>query len=166
MSSMKRTWEKLELEAQFHTGNFAQYFFHLSVILGCIPLLFLHFWVKDYKNKPLMTLEMIKETLGFILNIMKKIARWRHDQKISIKSMKTAISPLFLHFWSQHGYQKKQKTSRNSNLLVWSALSSLRYFASLDTNVANRNGEIVAGKNFEPKSLCAIWALPTHQINL
>ena len=84
-------------------------------------LLFLQFWVKDYKNKPLTILEVIKETLGFILKIMKKIARWRHNQKISIKSMKTTISQLFLHFWSQHGYQKKQKTSRNSNLLVWSA---------------------------------------------
>ena len=104
-----------------HTGKISQNFFQISVILGCIPLLFLHFWVKDYKNKPLTTLEVIKETLGFILKIMKKIARWRHNQKISIKSMKTSISPLFLHFWGQHGYQKKQKTSRNSNLLVWSA---------------------------------------------
>ena len=92
-----------------HTGKFAQNFFHISVILGCIPLLFLQFWVKDYKNKPLTILEVIKETLGFILKIMKKIARWRHDQKISIKSMKTVISPLFLHFWYQHEYQKKQK---------------------------------------------------------
>ena len=171
---------KLFQWAPFHTGNFAQNFFHISVILGCIPLLFLQFWVKGYKNKPLTTLEVTKETLGFILKIMKKIARWRHNQKISIKSMKTVISPLFLHFWSQHGYQKKQKTSRNSNLLVWSATfqpklnklwktikkvlifvyfygfsSSLKYFASFDTNVANRNGEIVAGKNLEPKSLCA-----------
>ena len=104
-----------------HTGKFAQNFFHISVILGCIPLLFLQFWVKDYKNKPLTILEVIKETLGFILKIMKKIARWRHNQKISIKSMKTKISPLFLHFWSRLGYQKKQKISRNSNLLVWSA---------------------------------------------
>ena len=109
------------LRTCLHTGKFAQNFFQISVILGCIPLLFLHFWVKDYKNKPLTTLEVIKETLGFILKIMKKIARWRHNQKISIKSMKTEISPLFLHFWSQLGYQKKQKTSRNSNLLVWSA---------------------------------------------
>ena len=56
-----------------HTGKFAQNFFHISVILGCIPLLFLQFWVKDYKNKPLTILEVIKETLGFILKIMKKL---------------------------------------------------------------------------------------------
>ena len=78
------------------------------------PIACLQFWVKDYKNKPLTILEVIKETLGFILKIRKKIARWHHSQKISIKSMKTTISQLFLHFWSQHGYQKKQKTSRNA----------------------------------------------------
>ena len=82
---------------------------------------FFTFWVKYYKNKPLTILEVRKETLGFILKIRKKITRWCHNQKISIESMKTEISPLFLHFWSQLGYQKKQKTSRNSNLLVWSA---------------------------------------------
>ena len=56
-----------------------------------------------------------------ILKIMKKIARWRHYQKMPIKIMKTTISPLFLHFWCQQEYQKKRKTPRNSNLLVWSA---------------------------------------------
>ena len=123
MNQLKDLYRKAHLKnhLHMHTGKFAQNFFHISVILGCIPLLFLQFWVKDYKNKPLTILEVIKETLGFILKIMKKIARWRHNQKISIKSMKTTISQLFLHFWSQHGYQKKQKTSRNSNLLVWSA---------------------------------------------
>ena len=35
--------------------------------------------------------------------------------------LKISFTPLFLRSWGQHGCQKKRKTSRNSNLLVWSA---------------------------------------------
>jgi hypothetical protein len=40
------------------------------------------------------TQKPIKGTLGFILEIMKKIARWRHKSEISKRNVKTMISPL------------------------------------------------------------------------
>jgi hypothetical protein len=41
-----------------------------------------------------LTLKPIKGTLDFILEIMKKNARWRHKSEISKRNVKTMISPL------------------------------------------------------------------------
>ena len=49
---------------------------------------------KKCQNIQFLTLKPIKETLGFILKIMKKIARWRHKSEISKRNVKTMISPL------------------------------------------------------------------------
>ena len=41
-----------------------------------------------------LTLKPIKGKLDFLLEIMKKIARWRHKSEISKRNVKTMISPL------------------------------------------------------------------------
>ena len=54
------------------------------------------------------TLNPIKGKLGFILEITKKIASWRHKLEISKRNIKIMISPLLFHLWGWLGCQKKQ----------------------------------------------------------
>ena len=54
----------------------------------------LEFWLKIVNIIYFSTPKLIKGTLGFILEIMKKIARWRHKSEISKRNVKIMISPL------------------------------------------------------------------------
>ena len=77
-----------------HTGSFAQNFFQIDSINSLSTSKDLEFWLKIVKIICFLILKPIKGTLGFILEIMKKIARWRHKSEISKRNVKTMISPL------------------------------------------------------------------------
>ena len=81
-------------EVQEHTGSFAQNSFQIDLINSCITSKKLQFWLKIIKIICFLILKPIKGKLGFILKIMKKIARWRHKSKISKRNVKFMISPL------------------------------------------------------------------------
>ena len=66
----------------------------LPKINSCCTSKKLEFWLKIVKIIQFLTLKPIKGTLGFILETMKKIARWRHKSEISKRNVKTMISPL------------------------------------------------------------------------
>jgi hypothetical protein len=53
-------------------------------------------------------LKSIKGKLGYILKVIKKIARWHHKAEILKRNIKTNISPLLLLLWECLGCQKKQ----------------------------------------------------------
>ena len=80
-----------------HTGSFAQNSFQIDLINSCSTSKKLQFWLKIVKIIYFLTLKPIKGKLGFILEIMKKIARWRHKSEISKRNVKTMISPLIFH---------------------------------------------------------------------
>ena len=65
------------------------------VVLGVVDMRQLRL---NHKDLDLFTIyflaKPIKGKLGFILEIMKKIARWRHKSEISKRNVKTMISPL------------------------------------------------------------------------
>ena len=77
-----------------HTGSFAQNSFQTYSINSCHTSKKLEFRLKVVKIIYFLTQKPIKGTLGFILEIMKKIARWRHKSEISKRNVKTMISPL------------------------------------------------------------------------
>ena len=91
-----------------HTGSFAQNSFQIDSINSCSTSKKLQFWLKIVKIIYLLTLKPIKGKLGFILEIMKKIARWRHKSEISKRNVKTMISPLLFCLLGWLGFQKKQ----------------------------------------------------------
>ena len=77
-----------------HTGSFAQNSFQIDSINSCCTSKNLEFQLKIVKLIYFLTLKPIKGTLVFILEKLKKIARWRHKSEISKKDVKTMISPL------------------------------------------------------------------------
>ena len=77
-----------------HTGSFAQNSFQIDSINSCCTSKKLGLWLKIVIIIQILTVKPIKGTLGFILEIMKKIARWRHKSEISKRNVKTMISPL------------------------------------------------------------------------
>ena len=84
-------------EEVLHTWSFAQNSFQIdSINSGCTSKK-LEFWLKIVKVTYLLTQKLIKGTLGLILEIMKKIARWRHKSEISKRNVKTMISALLFH---------------------------------------------------------------------
>jgi hypothetical protein len=83
-----------ELLFETHTGSFAQNSFQIDSINSCCTSKKLEFPLKIVEIIYFLTLKPIKGTLGFILEIMKKIARWRHKSLISKRNVKTMISPL------------------------------------------------------------------------
>ena len=74
-----------------HTGSFAQNSFQIDSINSCCTWKKLEFWLKNVKINYFLTLKPIKGTLGFILEIMKKIARWRHKSEISKRNLKNGF---------------------------------------------------------------------------
>ena len=82
--------------------------FQIDSIKSCCTSKKLEFWLKIVKIIYFVTLKPIKGTLGFILEIMKKIARWRHKSEISKRNVKTMISPLLFRLYRWLGCQKKQ----------------------------------------------------------
>ena len=82
------------LHIPYHTGIFAQNSFQIDSMNSCSTSKKLLFWLKIVKIIQFLTLKPIKGTLGFILKILKKIARWRHKSEISKRNVKTMISPL------------------------------------------------------------------------
>ena len=72
-----------------HTGIFVQNSFQIDSINSCSTSKKLQFWLKIVKIIYFLTLKPIKGILGFILEIMKKIARWRHKSEISKRNVKT-----------------------------------------------------------------------------
>ena len=91
-----------------HTGSFAQNSFQIDSINSCCTSKKLEFRLKYFKIIYFLLLKPIKGTLGFILEIMKKIARWRQKSEISKRYVKTMISLLSLHLQRWLGCQKKQ----------------------------------------------------------
>ena len=77
-----------------HTGIFAQNSFQNDSINSRSTSKKLLFWLKIVKIIQFLTLKPIKGTLGIILKMLKKIARWRHKSEISKRNVKTMISPL------------------------------------------------------------------------
>ena len=67
-------------------------------------------------------LKPMKGKLGYILKIIKKIARWRHKSEISKRNLKTNISPLLFLLWGHLGRQKKQYDPLKFTLWVWAAV--------------------------------------------
>jgi hypothetical protein len=63
-------------------------------INSCCTSKKLEYRLKIVKIIDFLTLKPIKGTLGFILEIMKKNARWRHKSEIHKRNLKTMISPL------------------------------------------------------------------------
>ena len=85
---------KLRRHKATHTGSFAQNSFQMDSINSCHTSKKLEFWLKIVNIIYFSTPKLIKGTLGFILEIMKKNARWRHKSGISKRNVKTMISPL------------------------------------------------------------------------
>ena len=81
-------------EREAHTGSFAQNSFQIDSINSCCTSKKLEFRLKFFKIIYFLLLKPIKGTLGFILEIMKKIARWRQKSEISKRYVKTMISLL------------------------------------------------------------------------
>ena len=77
-----------------HIGSFAQNSFQIDSINSCSTSKKLLFWLKIVKIIQFLTLKPIKGTLGIILKMLKKIARWRHKSEISKRNVKTMIYPL------------------------------------------------------------------------
>jgi hypothetical protein len=84
-------------------------------------LQFLQFWYQKGVNILYWVVKPIKVTSGFILKLMKKIARWRRCWNIWHSSLKTKISPLVVRCQDSNGCQKKQQDFRNSDLEVYCA---------------------------------------------
>ena len=80
-----------------HTGIFAQNSFQIDSMNSCSISKQLLFWLKIVKIIHFLTLKPIKGTLGFILEMLKKIARWRHKSEISKRNVKILTSPLLFH---------------------------------------------------------------------
>jgi hypothetical protein len=77
-----------------HTGSFAQNSFQIDSINSYCTSKKLEFRLKIVEVIYFLKLKPIKRTLGFILEIMKKNARWRHKSEISERNVKAMISPL------------------------------------------------------------------------
>ena len=84
-------------EALYHTGIFAKNSLQIDSMNSCSISKQLLFWLKIVKIIHFLTLKPIRGTLGFILKMLKKIARWRHKSEISKRNVKTMMSPLLLH---------------------------------------------------------------------
>ena len=104
-----------------HIGRFQEYFNHIHVFIGSTTLQFLQFWYQKGVNILFWVVKPIKVTSGFILKLMKKIARWRRCWNIWHSSLKTKISPLVVRYQDSNGCQKNQQDLRNSDLEVYCA---------------------------------------------
>ena len=62
-----------------------------------------------------------KADLRLYFEETKKYCRWHHCCQFSKQNVQMGISPLVSRLCGQTGCQKKRKTSRNSNFLVWCA---------------------------------------------
>ena len=80
--------------SKYHTGIFAQNSFQIDSINSCHTSKKLEFELKIVKIIYISTQKPIEGTLGFILEIMKKIARWHHKSEISKRKIKTMISTI------------------------------------------------------------------------
>ena len=65
-----------------HIGSFAQNFFQIDLIYEAIEL-FCDLERKLLQDTSFLSLKPLKVKLGFILNMMKKITRWRRNCKTS-----------------------------------------------------------------------------------
>ena len=85
----------------FHTGSFAQ------KIFSNWPNQFVYGFEK-VANIHFLLLKPIKGKWRFILEIIKKIARWHHKSNISKRTVKTMIFLLLLRLWGCLGWQNNQ----------------------------------------------------------
>jgi hypothetical protein len=116
-----------------HIRRNQEYFSHIHIFIGSTTSQCLQFWYQNGLNILLLVVKPIEVTSGFILKLMKKIARWRRCWNILHLSLKTKISPLVVHYQKSNGCQKNRQDLRNSDLEVYCAtiqpkLKKLRSF--------------------------------------
>ena len=95
--------------------------FNIHIFIGSTTLQFLQFWYQNGVNILFLVVKPIEVTSGFILKLMKKIARWRRCWNIWHLSLKTKISPLVVRYQESNGCQKNWQDLRNSDLEVYCA---------------------------------------------
>jgi hypothetical protein len=111
----------LHIFAVYHIRRFQEYFNHIHIFIGSTTPQFLKFWYQNGVNILFLVVKPIKVTSGFILKLMKKIARWRRCWNIWHLSLKTKISPLVVRYQESNGCQKNWQDLRNSDLEVYCA---------------------------------------------
>ena len=104
-----------------HIRRFQECFNHIHILIGSTTLQFLQFWYQNGVNILFLVVKPIEVTSGFILKLMKKIARWRRCWNIWHLSLKTKISPLVVRYQESNGCQKNWQDLRNSDLEVYCA---------------------------------------------
>ena len=114
----KGTWW---FESVIHIRRFKECFNHIHILIGSTTLQFLQFWYKNGVNILFLVVKSIKVTSGFILKLMKKIARWRCCWNIWHLSLKTKISLLVVRYQESNRCQKNRQDLRNLDLEVYCA---------------------------------------------
>ena len=104
-----------------HIRRFQECFNHIHILIGSTTLQFLQFWYKNGVNILFLVVKSIKVTSGFILKLMKKVARWRCCWNIWHLSLKTKISPLVVRYQESNRCQKNRQDLRNLDLEVYCA---------------------------------------------
>ena len=104
-----------------HIRRFQKYFNHALILIGISTLQFLKFWYQNAVNILFLVVKSIEVTSGFILRLMKKIARWCYHWNIWHLSVKTKISPLVVRYQKFNGCQKNWQDLRNLELEVYCA---------------------------------------------
>ena len=77
-----------------HIRRFQEYFNHVHIFIGSTTLQFLQFWYQKCVNILFLVVKPIAVKSGFILKLMKKIARWPRCWNIWHLSLKTKTSLL------------------------------------------------------------------------
>ena len=106
---------------QAHIRRFQEYFNHISILISSSTLQFLQFWYQNGVNYLFLIVKSIEVTSGFILKLMKKIARRRHHWNIWHLIVKTKISLLVVRYQGCNGCQKNWQNLSNLNLEVYCA---------------------------------------------
>ena len=94
---------------------------YIHFLIDSTTLQFLQFWYQNGVNILFLVVKPIEVTSGFILKLMKKIARWRRCWNIWHLSLKTKISPVVVRYHESNGCQKNWQDLRNSDLEVYCA---------------------------------------------
>ena len=105
----------------WHIRRFQKYFNHAPILIGISTLQFLKFWYQNAVNILFLVVKSIEVTSGFILRLMKKIARWRYRWNIWHLSVKTKISPLVVCYQGSNGCVKNRQDLRNLDSEVYYA---------------------------------------------
>ena len=77
-----------------HTGSFSQNFIQIDSINSCSTSKKVTILTEIVRIIHFLTLKSLEGIFGFILEIIIKIARWRHKSEISERNVKTKIYSL------------------------------------------------------------------------